>query len=69
MDRAQYLVQAERYQLQPMDYDLYGGTSGVALFLAAAERFAPGSGYGELRWPRSARCKARWTAIRIVSPE
>jgi type 2 lantibiotic biosynthesis protein LanM len=44
----QYLVQAERYQLQPMDYDLYGGTSGVALFLAAAERFAPGSGYGEL---------------------
>jgi type 2 lantibiotic biosynthesis protein LanM len=44
----QYLVQAERYQLQPMDYDLYGGTCGVALFLAAAERFAPGSGYGEL---------------------
>ena len=44
----QYLVQAERYQLQPMDYDLYGGTSGVALFLAAAERFAPESGYGEL---------------------
>jgi hypothetical protein len=45
---AQYLVQAERYQLQPMDYDLYGGTCGVAVFLAAAERFAPGSGYGEL---------------------
>jgi type 2 lantibiotic biosynthesis protein LanM len=44
----QYLVQAERYQLQPMDYDLYGGTCGVAVFLAAAERFAPGSGYGEL---------------------
>jgi type 2 lantibiotic biosynthesis protein LanM len=44
----QYLVQAERYQLQPMDYSLYGGTCGVALFLAAAERFAPGSGYGEL---------------------
>jgi type 2 lantibiotic biosynthesis protein LanM len=44
----QYLVQAERYQLQPMDYELYGGTSGVALFLAAAEQFAPGSGYGEL---------------------
>ena len=31
-----------------MDYNLYGGTCGVALFLAAAERFAPGSGYGEL---------------------
>jgi type 2 lantibiotic biosynthesis protein LanM len=44
----QYLVQAERYQLQPMDYEFYGGTSGVALFLAAAEHFAPGSGYGEL---------------------
>jgi type 2 lantibiotic biosynthesis protein LanM len=44
----QYLVQAERYQLQPMDYNLYGGTGGVALFLAAAERFSPGSGYGEL---------------------
>jgi type 2 lantibiotic biosynthesis protein LanM len=44
----QYLVQAERYQLQPMDYELYGGMSGVALFLAAAEQFAPDSGYGEL---------------------
>jgi type 2 lantibiotic biosynthesis protein LanM len=44
----QYLVQAQRYQLQPMDYNLYGGTCGVALFLAAAERFSPGSGYGEL---------------------
>ena len=44
----QYLVQAERYQLQPMDYNLYGGTCGVALFLAAAERFSPESGYGEL---------------------
>jgi type 2 lantibiotic biosynthesis protein LanM len=44
----QYLVQAERYQLQPIDHNLYGGTSGVALFLAAAEQFAPGAGYGEL---------------------
>ena len=44
----QYLVQAERYQLQPIDHNLYGGGCGVALFLAAAERFAPGSGYGEL---------------------
>jgi type 2 lantibiotic biosynthesis protein LanM len=44
----QYLVQAQRYQLQAMDYNLYGGTCGVALFLAAAERFSPGSGYGEL---------------------
>jgi type 2 lantibiotic biosynthesis protein LanM len=44
----QFLPQAERFQLQPIDYNLYGGTCGVALFLAAAERFAPGSGYGEL---------------------
>ncbi|HEX5848037.1 MAG TPA: type 2 lanthipeptide synthetase LanM family protein [Rubrobacter sp.] len=44
----QYLVQAERYQLQVMDFSLYGGTAGVALFLAAAEQFAPDSGYGEL---------------------
>jgi len=44
----QYLPQAERYQLQPIDHNLYGGTCGVALFLAAAERFAPGSGHGEL---------------------
>ncbi|MDQ4126632.1 MAG: type 2 lanthipeptide synthetase LanM family protein, partial [Actinomycetota bacterium] len=43
-----YLVQADRYQLQPMGFDLYGGTCGVALFLAAAERFAPQKGYGEL---------------------
>lgn len=44
----QYLVQAERFQLRPMDEDLYGGASGVALFLAAAHGFAPDRGYGEL---------------------
>jgi type 2 lantibiotic biosynthesis protein LanM len=44
----QYLVQADRYQLQPMGYDLYGGTCGVSLFLAAAEQFSPRDGYGEL---------------------
>lgn len=31
--------------LQSMDFDLYDGTCGVALFLAALERIAPGSGY------------------------
>jgi lantibiotic modifying enzyme len=31
-----------------MGYDLYGGTCGVALFLAAAERFSTLGGYGEL---------------------
>jgi type 2 lantibiotic biosynthesis protein LanM len=44
----QYLIQADRYQLQLMGYDLYGGTCGVALFLAAAERFSTLGGYGEL---------------------
>ncbi len=61
----QFLVRAERFQLQPMDHDLYGGTAGVAIFLAAAEAFAPEKGYGELalaalrppralldRWPK-----------------
>lgn len=61
----QFLVRSERYQLQPMNHELYGGTSGVALFLAAAEGFAPEKGYGELalaalktprrmldRWPK-----------------
>lgn len=44
----QYLVQAERFQLRPMDEDLYGGTSGLALFLAAVDRFVEGSTYREL---------------------
>ncbi len=44
----QYLVQAEHYQLQPMGYDLYSGTCGVALFLAAMERVSGGTGYREL---------------------
>jgi type 2 lantibiotic biosynthesis protein LanM len=44
----QYLMQAERYQLQPIGYDLYGGTCGVALFLAAVEKITGGAGYREL---------------------
>ncbi|MGF1470870.1 MAG: type 2 lanthipeptide synthetase LanM family protein [Rubrobacteraceae bacterium] len=44
----QFLVQAERFQLQPMDYELYGGTCGVAIFLAAVEQFSPEAGYDEL---------------------
>jgi type 2 lantibiotic biosynthesis protein LanM len=44
----QYLVQAERFQLQPIDYGLYGGTCGVALFLAAVEKVTGGAGYHEL---------------------
>ncbi len=44
----QLLVQAGRYQLQPLHFDLYSGVTGVALFLAAADRFAPGAGLAEL---------------------
>ena len=44
----QLLVPAGRYQLEPLQFDLYSGTSGVALFLAAADRFAPGTGLSEL---------------------
>ncbi|MEQ8221234.1 MAG: type 2 lanthipeptide synthetase LanM, partial [Candidatus Eremiobacterota bacterium] len=31
----QYIEKIERYQLSPLGYELYGGTSGVALFMAA----------------------------------
>ena len=44
----QYLVHAQRYQLQPLGYDLYGGICGVALFLAAVEKVTGGAGYREL---------------------
>jgi type 2 lantibiotic biosynthesis protein LanM len=43
-----YLVQAQRYQLQPLGYDLYDGMCGVALFLAAIEKVTGGAGYREL---------------------
>jgi type 2 lantibiotic biosynthesis protein LanM len=43
----QYLMQAERYQLQPAGHDLYSGAPGIALFLAALEKIT-GAGYREL---------------------
>ena len=43
-----YLIQAERFQFQPMSYELYGGSCGVALFLAAVEKVTGGAGYREL---------------------
>lgn len=43
----QYVAGGERYQLQAMGYDLYAGTSGVAMFLAALERVT-GMGYRAL---------------------
>ena len=44
----QYLVQAERYQLQPAGHDLYSGAPGITLFLAAVEKITGGAGYREL---------------------
>jgi type 2 lantibiotic biosynthesis protein LanM len=35
-----YLPLAGRFQLQPLGYDLYGGVTGIALFLAACEGVA-----------------------------
>lgn len=42
----QFMYRAERYQLQPLNNDLYTGVGGVMLFLAAASRIA---GSAELR--------------------
>lgn len=43
-----FLAQTERYQLHTIGYDLYDGTSGVALFLAAVARVTGRADYGEL---------------------
>ena len=44
----QYLPRVERYQLQPVGYDLHSGACGMALFLAAVENTTGGAGYREL---------------------
>ncbi|HEU5374626.1 MAG TPA: type 2 lanthipeptide synthetase LanM family protein [Ktedonobacteraceae bacterium] len=44
----QYLYRVGRYQFQPIEADLYSGTCGVALFLAAVEHITGGAGYREL---------------------
>ena len=38
----------ERFDLRPLGQSLYSGNAGIALFLAAAERCAPGEGFGAL---------------------
>lgn len=43
-----YLSRSERYQLRPMGYDLFKGTCGVILFLAALEKITGGAGYRPL---------------------
>jgi type 2 lantibiotic biosynthesis protein LanM len=52
-----YIPEVERFQLQPMDYGLYEGCTGVALFLAALETVTGGAGFrslvlGALQSPR-----------------
>ncbi|HVU67327.1 MAG TPA: type 2 lanthipeptide synthetase LanM family protein [Ktedonobacteraceae bacterium] len=44
----QYMYRVGRYQFQPIEADLYSGTCGVALFLAAVEHITGGAGYREL---------------------
>ncbi|GCE05967.1 type 2 lanthipeptide synthetase LanM family protein [Dictyobacter aurantiacus] len=43
-----FLQRSQRYQLQPMKYSLFDGTSGVALFLAAAARISNRASYRDL---------------------
>ncbi|MBD2526764.1 type 2 lanthipeptide synthetase LanM family protein [Nostoc sp. FACHB-133] len=43
-----YRPEAQKYQLQAMNYGLYDGSCGVALFLAALEKVTGGSGFREL---------------------
>jgi type 2 lantibiotic biosynthesis protein LanM len=43
-----YLPEAEKYQLQALDYGLFDGACGVALFLAALEKVTGGAGFREL---------------------
>lgn len=39
---------SKQRMLQSMDFHLYDGVCGVALFLAALEKLAPGSGFGDM---------------------
>ncbi|BAZ48796.1 lanthionine synthetase C family protein [Nostoc sp. NIES-4103] len=41
-------LQAEKYILQPLRLDIYGGCAGIILFLAALEKVTGGAGYTEL---------------------
>jgi type 2 lantibiotic biosynthesis protein LanM len=40
-----YQHSINRYNVRPLGGDLYGGTPGIALFLAALDHYAPGRGY------------------------
>jgi type 2 lantibiotic biosynthesis protein LanM len=44
----QYILKAQKFQLQPIEYSLYDGSCGVALFLATLEKVTGGAGFREL---------------------
>ena len=44
---AEFQPHSQQFRLAPMSIGLYGGLSGVVLFLSALERFLPGKGYGD----------------------
>lgn len=46
----EYLEPTTALQLRPVNYGLYSGLCGIALFLAAAGSMLPGRGFGELAW-------------------
>jgi len=64
----QYLDASDRYRLQPADCSLYGGTAGIALFLAAVEKVTGGAGYRELALDalRSLREQVRMSGDRLA---
>ncbi|KAB8315277.1 type 2 lantipeptide synthetase LanM [Tolypothrix campylonemoides VB511288] len=43
-----YIPRVQRLQLQPLDYSLYDGVCGIALFLAALEKITGGAGFRDL---------------------
>lgn len=45
-----YVWEIGRYQFQPVGYSLYGGVTGIALFLAGLEKAAPGNGFGDVAY-------------------
>lgn len=44
----EYIPEAQRFQFQPMSYDLYDGSYGIALFLAALEKVTGETGFRNL---------------------
>ncbi|MBE9036790.1 type 2 lanthipeptide synthetase LanM family protein [aff. Roholtiella sp. LEGE 12411] len=44
----QYLSHVQKFQLQPMGYNLYDGSCGLALFLAALAKISPGDSFRNL---------------------